>query len=139
MNVRVYGCAVKDSKLLVLEEMYNGEKLVKLPGGGLEFGEGTLECLSREFAEELSLRIRIVEHFYTQEDFVVSRFRESEQLLTVYYLVEILNESELKILENSIQNVRWIELQESAEPLPLPVDALVYKRLCARFAANVLL
>jgi 8-oxo-dGTP pyrophosphatase MutT (NUDIX family) len=59
----------ENQELMALDEGYAGEKLVKLPGGGLEFGEGTLECLHREFAEELNLKIEVLEHFYTQEDF----------------------------------------------------------------------
>ena len=39
INVRVYGTAVLDGKVLILFEEYAGEKLLKLPGGGLEFGD----------------------------------------------------------------------------------------------------
>jgi hypothetical protein len=38
------------------------------------------------------VKIEVVEHFYTQEDFLVSRFRENEQLLTIYYIVNIIDE-----------------------------------------------
>ena len=92
INIRVYAIYLNEkNELIALDEGYAGEKLVKLPGGGLEFGEGTIECLHREFAEELNLKIEVLEHFYTQEDFLVSRFRENEQLLTIYYTVNILN------------------------------------------------
>ena len=96
INIRVYAICVKENQLMVLKEGYAGEQLLKLPGGGLELGEGVLDCLHREFAEELNLKIKIVEHFYTQEEFLASRFRENEQLLTVYYKVDILNLGELK-------------------------------------------
>ena len=92
INIRVYAIYLNEkNELMALDEGYVGEKLIKLPGGGLEFGEGTIECLHREFAEELNLKIEVLEHFYTQEDFLVSRFRENEQLLTIYYTVNILN------------------------------------------------
>ena len=92
INIRVYAIYLNEkNELMALDEGYAGEKLIKLPGGGLEFGEGTIECLHREFAEELNLKIEVLEHFYTQEDFLVSRFRENEQLLTIYYTVNILN------------------------------------------------
>ena len=110
------------------DECYAGEKLVKLPGGGLEFGEGTIECLHREFAEELNLKINVLEHFYTQEDFLVSRFRENEQLLTIYYMVDILNLEELKIIDESIEKVKWISLHEE-NPLELPIDKIVFQKL----------
>ena len=129
INIRVYAIYLNEkNELMALDEGYAGEKLVKLPGGGLEFGEGTIECLHREFEEELNLKIEVLEHFYTQEDFLVSRFRENEQLLTIYYTVNILNLDELKILDESIENVKWISLHEE-NPLPLPIDKIVFEKL----------
>lgn len=129
INIRVYAIYLNEkNELMALDEGYAGEKLIKLPGGGLEFGEGTIECLHREFAEELNLKIEVLEHFYTQEDFLVSRFRENEQLLTIYYTVNILNLDELKILDESIENVKWISLHEE-NPLPLPIDKIVFQKL----------
>lgn len=129
INVRVYGIALNSKReILVLEEQYVGEDLVKLPGGGLEFGEGLTDCLIREFEEELNLKVTIDEHFYTQEDFLVSKFRANEQLLTVYYLVNILNIEELKIKEPSIDTVKWLPLA-SENPLKLPIDRRVFDRL----------
>ena len=129
INIRVYAIYVNENQeLMALDEGYAGKKLVKLPGGGLELGEGTLECLHREFAEELNLKIEVLEHFYTQEEFLVSMFRENEQLLTIYYTVNILNFDELRILDESIENVKWISLQEE-NPLPLPIDKIVFEKL----------
>ena len=129
INIRVYAIYLNEkNELMALDEGYAGEKLIKLPGGGLEFGEGTIECLHREFAEELNLKIEVLEHFYTQEDFLVSRFRENEQLLTIYYTVNILNLEELKILDESIEKVKWISLHEE-NPLPLPIDKIVFEKL----------
>lgn len=129
INIRVYAIYLNEkNELMALDEGYAGEKLVKLPGGGLEFGEGTIECLHREFAEELNLKIEVLEHFYTQEDFLVSRFRENEQLLTIYYTVNILNLEDLNILDDSIENVKWISLHEE-NPLPLPIDKIVFEKL----------
>ena len=129
INIRVYAIYLNEkNELMALDEGYAGEKLVKLPGGGLEFGEGTIECLHREFAEELNLKIEVLEHFYTQEDFLVSRFRENEQLLTIYYTVNILNLEDLNILDESIENVKWVSLHEENQ-LPLPIDKIVFQKL----------
>ena len=129
INIRVYAIYLNEkNELMALDEGYAGEKLIKLPGGGLEFGEGTIECLHREFAEELNLKIKVLEHFYTQEDFLVSRFRENEQLLTIYYTVNILNLEDLNILDDSIENVKWVSLHEE-NPLPLPIDKIVFQKL----------
>ena len=129
INIRVYAIYINENQeIMALDEGYAGQKLIKLPGGGLEFGEGTIECLHREFAEELNLKIEVLEHFYTQEDFLVSRFRENEQLLTIYYTVNILNLEDLNILDDSIENVKWVSLHEE-NPLPLPIDKIVFQKL----------
>lgn len=129
MNIRVYAAAVKDKKVLVLHEEYAGEHLMKLPGGGLEFGEGVLECLHREFEEELNVKIKIIGHLYTQEDFLVSRFRDNEQLLTVYYHVEIEDENEFLIMDPCIEKTEWIPIDTDENPFPLPVDKIVFEKL----------
>lgn len=131
-NVRVYGACVKDNSVLVLHEEYAGKYLTKLPGGGLEFGEGTLECLGRELEEELNLKLTSATHFYTQEEFIQSRFRENEQLLTVYYLMEVENSDDLLILDPCIERVEWISLH-TENPFELPVDQVVYKKLQDQF------
>jgi len=42
-NVRVYGILVQEGKLLVSDEYIKGYEITKLPGGGLEFGEGSAD------------------------------------------------------------------------------------------------
>lgn len=133
INVRVYAAAVKDKKVLVLFEEYAGEYLMKLPGGGLEFGEGVLDCLRREFDEELNVKINVIEHLYTQEDFLVSRFRANEQLLTLYYIVEIVDETEFLIMDPCIEKAEWISLETEENPFTLPVDQIVFEVLKKKF------
>ena len=133
INVRVYATALKDKKILFLHEEYVGEYLLKFVGGGLEFGESIVECLHREFEEELNLKIKNLEHFYTQEDFLVSKFRDNEQLLTIYYLAEIVDEEDLIIRDSCIEKVEWISLETDENPFPLPVDKIVFDLLKKRF------
>ena len=131
-NVRVYVTIVKDQKVFALFEEYAGEQLLKFPGGGLEFGESVIECVQREFDEELNLKIKNIEHFYTQEDFLVSRFRDSEQLLTIYYLADIVDESDLLIRDACIEKAEWVSLHKE-NPFPLPVDKIVFEKLKQKF------
>ncbi|WEK70551.1 MAG: NUDIX hydrolase [Candidatus Chryseobacterium colombiense] len=133
INIRVYACVVKNKKVLTLFEEYAGEALMKFPGGGLEYGEGVLECLHREFEEELNVKVEIVEHFYTQEDFLVSRFRENEQLLTIYYIVNIINEEDFLILDPCIEKTEWIDIDQPHNPFPLPIDKIVFDKLKEKF------
>ena len=132
LNIRVYATAIKDEKVLVLHEEYAGEQLMKLPGGGLEFGEGLLDCLHREFEEELNVKINILGHLYTQEDFVVSRFRDNEQLYTVYYLVEIIDENDFLIMVPCIEKTEWIPINTDENPFILPVDKIAFEKLKER-------
>ena len=132
LNIRVYATAIKDEQVLVLHEEYAGEQLMKLPGGGLEFGEGVLDCLHREFEEELNVKINILGHLYTQEDFVVSRFRDNEQLLTVYYLVEIIDENDFLIMDPCIEKTEWIPINTDENPFILPVDKIAFEKLKER-------
>ena len=129
INVRVYACVVKDKKVLTLFEEYAGKPLMKFPGGGLEYGEGLTDCLKREFEEELNVHIEIVEHLYTQEDFLVSRFKENEQLLTIYYMVNIINEEDFIILDPCIEKIDWISIDTNENPFTLPVDKIVFEKL----------
>lgn len=133
INVRVYACVVKDKKVLTLFEEYAGEPLMKFPGGGLEYGEGLIDCLKREFEEELNVHIEIVEHLYTQEDFLVSRFKNNEQLLTIYYIVKIVNEEDFIILDPCIEKIDWIEINTKENPFSLPVDKIVFEKLKEKF------
>lgn len=135
INVRVYGCVVKNQSVLALFEKYAGENLTKFPGGGLEFGEGLLDCLKREFLEELNLEIKNLHHFYTQEEFVQSKFRENEQILTVYYLAEIVDDSSMEISDAGIQKTELISLLKE-NPFILPVDRIVFEKLRKHFTAS---
>ncbi len=87
-NVRVYGLLLdgQGSVLLSDEEEY-GMKFSKFPGGGLEYGEGLMDALIREFKEECNLDIEVLEHFYTTDFFIKSVFNES-QVISVYYFVK---------------------------------------------------
>ena len=133
INVRVYGIVLKGTRVLALQEEYAGQELLKFPGGGLEFGEGILACLHREFEEELNLKIKNLQHFHTQEDFLVSRFRANEQLLTLYYLVEMVEENDLIIRDACIEKIEWISLKCEENPFPLPVDKIVFELLKKKF------
>ena len=59
-NVRVYGLLIDNKdRLLVSDEFIRGAYITKLPGGGLEIGEGTRDGLAREFLEEANLGLSV--------------------------------------------------------------------------------
>lgn len=118
-NVRVYGILIQDNNLLVSDEYIKGMEITKLPGGGLEYGEGTIDCLKREFKEELNLEIDVNSHFYTTDFFVNSAFSQRNQIISIYYLVEAKEPIVFKTSTQAFnfetrkegaQSMRWIDL-----------------------------
>ncbi|TAH05237.1 MAG: NUDIX domain-containing protein [Sphingobacteriales bacterium] len=90
-NVRVYGLLIDtDKRVLVSDEYIRGNYYTKFPGGGLEFGEGTRDCLKREFKEEMDLEVLVKAHLYTTDFFQMSAFNPSHQIISIYYYVEAL-------------------------------------------------
>src|SRR3982750_4232419 len=92
-NIRVYGILVNDkNQVLVSDEYIRGNYYTKFPGGGLEFGEGTRDCLAREFMEEMNLKVEVGEHLYTTDFFQMSAFNPKFQIVSIYYYVTALEE-----------------------------------------------
>jgi ADP-ribose pyrophosphatase YjhB (NUDIX family) len=123
-NVRVYGILISDDKVLVSDEYIKGMNITKLPGGGLEFGEGTIDCVVREFQEELGLDIEVLSHFYTTDFFVNSAFSTNNQVISIYYKVKAKSNLDFKIAtkpfdfvkkKEGAQSMRWVELSKISE------------------------
>jgi len=129
-------------QVLVSDELIRGDYFTKFPGGGLEFGEGTRDCLKREFAEEMGLAIETGEHIYTTDYFQLSAFNPDHQIVSIYYYAKALEEiktplrikefdfdnEQLKVYANTkeIETFRFIDWEDfSPEKLTLPIDKLV--------------
>ena len=132
-NIRVYALCIINNEILTLKEPFAGNMVVKLPGGGLEFGEGTADCLKREFKEELNLEITVGDAFYIQEDFVQSLAKDGKQLLTLYFFATIIDLHNLEIIDKNIQEVNWIPLTAN-NPFTLPVDKIVFNKLQSKLS-----
>src|SRR6202035_4232266 len=97
-NIRVYGILLDENrKVLVSDEFIRENYYTKFPGGGLEFGEGTRDCLKREFKEEMDLEVKIGDHLYTTDFFQMSAFNPEHQIISIYYLVEALEEIQVPL------------------------------------------
>ena len=144
-NVRVYGILIDEQqRLLVSDEFIRGNYITKLPGGGLEMGEGTRDGLAREFMEEANLEVRVGDHFYTTDFFQISAFNNTDQIISIYYLVHsdkttdiIAKEKAFDFLPEQVaditgtaEHLRWIPLKElTAETMTLPIDKVAVKIL----------
>ena len=151
-NVRVYGILLDPEKgLLVSDEFIRGNYITKLPGGGLEIGEGTREGLAREFMEEAGIEVHVRDHFYTTDFFQISAFNNKDQIISIYYLVHTSDTTIVKTKENAFdflpqevsdsngtaEHLRWIPFSElSEDTMTLPIDRVAIKMLIELFAAK---
>ena len=140
-NIRVYGIIITDDKqVLVSDEFIRGAYITKFPGGGLEFGEGTRDCLKREMKEELNLEVEIGEHIYTTDFYQKSAFNPAHQIVSIYYFVNPLEkitvDFKVKLFDfephqiadpngeaEVFRLINWNEFNEEA--VTLPIDKVV--------------
>lgn len=87
-NIRVYGIWIREKKILVSNEKIGDFHMLKLPGGGLEFGEGSKDCVVREFKEELDVDVEVLRLVHTTDSFIQSVFRKDEQVVAIHYLIK---------------------------------------------------
>lgn len=143
ISVRVYGILFgENNKVLVSDEYIRGNYYTKFPGGGLEVGEGTRDCLKREFMEEMNLRVEVGDHIYTTDFYQVSAFNNAHQILSIYYYVKALepitvplrdkpfdfDDQQLEIYnqKRETETFRFIEWNDfSEESVSLPIDKIV--------------
>lgn len=129
-NVRVYGLWITGNHICVSKEKIGNFEILKFPGGGLEYGEGTIEALKREWLEELNIEIEVLCHFYTTDFFQPSAF-DNSQILSIYYLVKPIN-SLLLPIENEnglfyLEPICTILLNKLSLPIDKHVALLLIK------------
>lgn len=145
LTLRVYGILKdKNNRVLVSDEFIRGDYFTKFPGGGLEIGEGTRDCLKREFKEETNLDVTIGDHIYTTDYFQVSAFNKEHQIISVYYWVHTsepdLLQTKTKLFDflpeqiadktASCEVFRWIDWNDlTEETVSLPIDKVVVKMI----------
>jgi 8-oxo-dGTP diphosphatase len=139
-NIRVYGLIISEyEEVLISYEMFHQEKLIKFPGGGMHFGEGTLDCLKREAVEELKQEIKIINHFHTTEEFIPTKFFSDRQLIAIYYLASLTEPAIFKSSnkpfdfegeEDGLQSFSWIPIATLNKiDFTFETDKIVAKKL----------
>ena len=132
-NIRVYGLLINEQKqeILVSDELVFGNKILKFPGGGLEFGEGIIDCLKREWMEELGLKIEIKAHFYTTDFYQKSSWDDS-QIISIYYLVSVDDQTVFPI-NNGVEYIYFLPIAQLEQHITLPIDLVVASQLKQQF------
>lgn len=149
ITIRVYGILINEQQqILVSDEFIRGMYITKFCGGGLEEGEGTRDCLRREFMEEMNLKIEVLEHLYTTDFFQPSAFRKGDQIMSIYYKVKALepitaplrslpfqfDEREMKMYNETgeTETFRFIHLKDfNEECMTLTIDKMMVKMIHA--------
>ncbi|MBO9202776.1 MULTISPECIES: NUDIX domain-containing protein [Niastella] len=148
-NIRVYGILLGENKqVLVSDEYIRGGNYTKFPGGGLEFGEGTRDCLKREFMEEMNLHVHVGDHIYTTDYFQMSAFNPEHQIISIYYFAHAMepitvplrqkpfdfDEQQLAVYKDKgeTETFRFIDWNEFSDgSVTLPIDKIVARMLKA--------
>jgi 8-oxo-dGTP diphosphatase len=142
-NIRVYGILLNENKqVLVSDEFIRGMQITKFPGGGLEFGEGTRDCLKREFMEEMNLNVEVGDHIYTTDFFQMSAFNKEHQIISIYYFAKALEPIQAPLREKEFdfdvqqlkmyaevgetETFRFVDWQNfSEDSVHLPIDKII--------------
>jgi 8-oxo-dGTP diphosphatase len=140
-TIRVYGIILNEQEeVLLSDEFQLGMKMTKFPGGGLHFGEGTIECLRREFREECNgQEIENIRHFYTTDFYQKALFYENHQLISIYYMADLKKPFKFTISDkpfdfeegkNGNQSFRWVKLKNlKTDDLSFPIDKFALQQL----------
>ena len=139
--IRVYGLVVNSKQeILISDEFELNVKMTKFPGGGLEFGEGLIDGLRREFREECNgQELENIRHFYTTDFYQQALFFENTQLISIYYLADLKKPLQFKISEKAFdfeiggsqtQSFRWKKINAVKEDdFTFPIDKFVVRKL----------
>ena len=143
VNLRVYGLildATGDNVLVTTEHLFMEEEVIKFPGGGVESREGLVDAWWRECREELGAHppMRMIRQLEMTAVPIRSAFDPEEQLLAVYYLLQLesdvanpwLHEAATEEAEPSRLSAHWEEISSlDMERFRFPTDRLAAAQL----------
>jgi 8-oxo-dGTP diphosphatase len=138
-NIRAYMILLHEGKILIADERIKGSSYIKLPGGGLEFGEGPRDCILREAQEELGQEVEVLHHVHTTEMFVQSKFYPTDQVVAIYYQVQLKEDPTFRVSEEKHdfqgtgedeESFRWVDWDDlKTNDLSFETDRAVIRQL----------
>jgi 8-oxo-dGTP diphosphatase len=122
-RVGAYGLLVESGQVLVTRTRTRADTVLNFPGGALELGEGALEALHREFAEETGLTVAVRGLAYASEHYHQSPIYPENQLVKIYWFVDRTG-GELRLEGNGddIEACRWIPKEKLPAAGLTPAD-----------------
>lgn len=144
-NLRVYALIFNNNnQVLISDEVFKKFRMTKFPGGGMHFGEGTVDCIKREAVEEFGQEVDVMEHVYTTDCFVPTMFFPNKQLIAVYYRASFKEEIRFKVSvkpfdfnsnEDGAQSVRWVKIDDlTSESFTFETDKKVAEMVTEKYS-----
>jgi len=132
-TIRVYALILNNqNEILVTDEFQLDRKMTKFPGGGMNFGEGTIDCVKREMMEECNQEIEDIQHFYTTDFYQKALFWEDHQLVSIYYLARLKGPIRFRVsikafdfseMADGNQSFRWVSAELlNPDEFTFPID-----------------
>lgn len=127
---------VRDDDRLFLSEGYDPIKeqpFYRILGGGVDFGETSLDALKREFQEEIQAELKNIEYVSCLENIFMYKGKQKHEIIQLYRCdfvdPQLYQIDEIKFAEGDRKKrALWIDIQrfESQELKIVPEDFLQY-------------
>lgn len=120
--IRAATIFIKNSKVLLIHRINNGQEYWVFPGGGVEEGETTEDAAARELKEETSIKgklIKLLYHHYlgnSDQYFYLTEYISGSAKLGNF------NEQKDKISGKSFYEPTWINVDKLPELLVYPLE-----------------
>jgi 8-oxo-dGTP diphosphatase len=115
---------IKDGKFLLgKRKNTHGEGTWCLVGGHLEYGESWEDCVRREIAEEIGVKVKNIRFSGALTNDIFKK--EDKHYITIFMLCDY-DSGEVKVLEpNKSECWKWFSWDDLPEPLFIPIKNLL--------------